>query len=318
MANELRFTDPTNVASGLSTVLFVLRANDGRIVNASTGALMTLSSGNIASAAISAADTGHLYNYWASVPANTPAGKYDVTAHVKAGANLAFSDPVKGVGELRWNGTAEVDALPNAAAGTTFGLPLKSDLPEDMSGLLTGPLSVTLRFDDENGDPVPYVRFTIVGVGSVTAGLSGTQQVGLVEGIYTIRAGTTMGVFFADTNITVTESGQEFTIHGSPTAITPAANPSQTTAYTTTYDEHGNPEAGVDIVFQQLRTPIRASSGSFDSAPFTVTSDDNGLIQVTLLQKTVYQWKRGSGQNGTFTTGGSSTYQLPPQIGKDV
>jgi hypothetical protein len=92
--------------SGLTSLVLVVFSNDGQIVNAATGALISLSAANVPNAAIAMTDAGHANHYQAAYPpANTPAGRYAAVVYRQAGAALALSDePQSQPAEFVWDG----------------------------------------------------------------------------------------------------------------------------------------------------------------------------------------------------------------------
>src|SRR4051812_45859052 len=93
------------------------------------------------------------------------------------------------------------------------------------------------------------------------------------------------------------------------------ADPEKTAAFATTYDATGDAAAGVVVTFRQVSAPAGVSTGSYLSDSFDVASGVAGLLQVELLRRTRYYWKRGR-QDGYFTTADATTYAIPLHLGR--
>lgn len=89
-------------------------------------------------------------------------------------------------------------------------------------GGFDGPFSLTLHFRDADGDPVPGVTFTLVGLGSAITDVNGDITIGVPEGVYTVLASPQSGSIFTSTEID-TDDDNEFTIEGSAIAAPPSA-----------------------------------------------------------------------------------------------
>lgn len=104
-------------------------------------------------------------------------------------------------------------------------------------GALTGPNSVTLTFEDSNGDPVPLVDFTVVGQGVGRASVNGVSAFGLAAGSYTVVA-RAAGLLFANTTLTV-DGTETLTITGTDTVLAAPSAPDKCRVQGTLYKPSG-------------------------------------------------------------------------------
>jgi hypothetical protein len=210
------------------------------------------------------------------------------------------------------------DELELIVAATVGGVaaravfPLAKLDPSDGASPFGGPNSITLHFHDAGGSAVPGVVFTIAGMGSAVADAAGSRTISLPAGSFIVRALPAAGTLWADTVITVSGNAT-FTINGTAITIPAPVDASQTTAYLTTRDGQGNAAGNITLSFQ-LVDP-QQSSDAFDQSTFAATSDDTGLLQISLLQNTQYQARVGGGPWVSFTTGSSGTFPLPEVLG---
>jgi hypothetical protein len=94
-------------------------------------------------------------------------------------------------------------------------------------------------------------------------------------------------------------------------------DPSQTTAYITTYDGYGDREGGVSIQFECLQGPGTAGY-AYDSGPFTGVSSTSvaslGELNVALPKSSTYRVSRGR-KIITMQTGTNTTVAIPEVVG---
>jgi hypothetical protein len=85
----------------------------------------------------------------------------------------------------------------------------------------------------------------------------------------------------------------------------------QTSAYGYVMDAHGEVIVGADVLFDIETTP---GSGIYDGAnPVTGTSDDNGLLTITLIKNSKYKVRYGNVPK-YITTGAGDTFAIPTII----
>jgi hypothetical protein len=165
MPNQLKLSATT---TGL-TVYAVVFSASGQFWNTSgTPAFEAETDANWASYAISLAQAGTTAVYMGSFPsAITTAGEYCVQFRQQGGASPALSDPILGMGEILWTGSAE--ALPLASGNTggvnlTFSGPLPNVHASGSSG--SGPIAI----DHNTGgaDNLRYVTSGGLGVEDAT------------------------------------------------------------------------------------------------------------------------------------------------------
>jgi hypothetical protein len=175
-------------------------------------------------------------------------------------------------------------------------------------GAGSGPLEVVLRFLDQNADPVPNLRAyvysgsTLVAAPPTPTDANGDVTVWLAVGSFGV-AGWLLG-FEQDTTpnpITVSAAGTK-TITG--TLHTPAAhpNPLKSTGQYVCYDEMGQEESGVPVTVRLIKAPPGIDGMMLDKAPWTVTSDGDGIVEfgptvqdpdAGLFRGGIYAVKRG-------------------------
>lgn len=149
---------------------------------------------------------------------------------------------------------------------------------------LSGPSSVTLTFEDSNSDPVPLVRFTVVGQASGQADASGVSAFGLLDGSYTVVAAPTNGVFFANTALVVSGT-TALTITGTSPAITPPVNPDLSLVYGDLIDLEGNPLVGSSVKFTLVSQGAVTDGGMLGQNPITETTTDSaGHFEIELVK----------------------------------
>lgn len=86
---------------------------------------------------------------------------------------------------------------------------------------LSGPNAVTIRFQDQDGNPVPYVDFQVSTQGPGRTAGDGSLAFGVVSGTYTITARPTAGVIFPQATLDATNSGVLLVVTGQAKQINP-------------------------------------------------------------------------------------------------
>lgn len=182
----------------------------------------------------------------------------------------------------------------------------------------TGPHARTITVTS-GGSPVSGARVSMA-AGAVTysavTNSSGVASFSLDAGTYTLAVAKS-GYSHVPATVTVAGAGNTATTL-TAIAITPAADPGQTNAYTYTYDAHGAVEGGVTLTFRldDLDAGQEGEAESYPRTTFTATSNGSGLLQVTLRKSTSYKGRRDRGDWIDFTTGSDGTYALPKILGK--
>lgn len=186
----------------------------------------------------------------------------------------------------------------------------------------TGARSVTVTVTDGT-DPIEGARVRLrLGVDAsrvLTTNASGVAgPFGVNDGTWTVVIAKS-GYSFEPASLVV--DGDETPEYEMTAAvIAPAADPDQTTAYLTTLDTQGNPEADVVITFE-LVDPSPDGDGAgraWAAGLLNATSDDDGLLQVTLARSCLYRARRGTRGRWTdpFNTGTESTFELPEVLSR--
>ncbi len=90
-----------------------------------------------------------------------------------------------------------------------------------------------------------------------------------------------------------------------------AADPDRTIARTVTRDTAGAEQPGVTIAFRLTEPPDGDTGNSYAGEKKEVTSDADGLLQVSLLKNAWYVGRRGQGEEVAFLTGAADAFTLP-------
>lgn len=118
-------------------------------------------------------------------------------------------------------------------------------------------------------------------------------------------SGTTL-VVSDDVSITYSMSINSFT----------SSLPGQSTGWVYCYNYNGDIEASVTIYVQQVAT-TETSGYAFDTTIYTLTSDENGLVEATgLWIGATYQAKRVNGAWHSFVVPDAATFALPAMLGR--
>jgi hypothetical protein len=238
---------------------------------------------------------------------NTSSGNAVNISNSGSGSALRVTGPFVGAAIVQ----AIWDALTSAL--TTVGS-IGKKLADAAFGGITGASAVTLTFHDSNGDPVPNVRFTIPGQGSMQSNTSGVAEFTLDDGSYTVLASPTNLVLFPVAALTVSGT-TPLTITGASTSLPDPPSASQVTAFVYVRDPHGNLVTTADVVLTfQMATPD--SAAVWDETPFTETSDGTGLISSTLQINSKYRARTAEGKWVEFTTGATTPYEIPAILGR--
>jgi hypothetical protein len=293
--------DPASEANATSNKNSIItKLSDGTItLNAAYDAAKTAASAT-AVAAITAVLSGITsLKQWLGMLAGKQAGDSTALAEIRAtGAGSGTFNPTTDSGEaLRDRGDAAW------TTGTGGG-----------GGGLSGASTVTLTFEDADGNPVPYVEFTVASQGSDRADSAGVATFSLNDGSYTVNAAPVAGTLFAPYDLTVSGSTNA-TVTGTAVTITTPSNPGDCTAYVQCYDTHNTAKVGAIITFRMIKAP---SGASYNGDEFTATSGSDGMLSVTLAKGGTYEATRGTGKTYQVKVGTASTQALDPILGVDA
>lgn len=179
----------------------------------------------------------------------------------------------------------------------------------------SGPIAYTVTVTDGT-NPVAFasVRLSVGPLGiSQTTDAQGKAVFDVQPGTYKVQIAK-LGYTGHSTTV---EIHSEPADQAFPGIITPLAvislppEPGQCIAYLTTYDAVGNVQSGVDIEVRLVSPPAGSIAESFSAKPWTVTSDAQGLVQVTLLKNAAYQARRGSGEWHLLKTDNRDSVPMP-------
>lgn len=146
---------------------------------------------------------------------------------------------------------------------------------------------------------------------------SGQCSFSLDAGSYTIAI-SRGGYTFTPATLVVSAAGST-TYSMTAVSIPSPPDPTQTTAYLTTYDSTGTAKVGVIINIQMISGPGNpAQSHESDAKQYTSSGASVPNVTATLLRSTVYRAWRGDGRPVEFTTTNTSTFALPETLGTDV
>lgn len=152
------------------------------------------------------------------------------------------------------------------------------------SDTISGPSSVTLTFEDSNNDPVPLVRFTVVGQASGQADTDGEAAFGLLDGTYTVTAAPTNGVYFPNHQLVVSGT-TTLTIEGTSPAVVPPVNPDLSLVYGDLVDLSGNPVVGAQVIFTLVNDGPAMDGGILQQLPPKIaTTDSDGHFEIELTK----------------------------------
>jgi hypothetical protein len=183
----------------------------------------------------------------------------------------------------------------------------------------SGPIPFTVTVTDPSSNPIQNALVSLTQGGIVYWGatnVSGQVSFSLSAVTYVVAI-IAPGFTFTPVSLVVTTTGSiayALTLAVPPSSVTPPT----CLAYLTTLDGTGAIESGVQIQFQFVSDDAAAGI-STDTSIITATSvgtSPNNLAQ-QLRQNSTYQARRGSQITWVkFTTGNSSTFQIPEIIGQ--
>lgn len=205
-------------------------------------------------------------------------------------SNVGFGNPIT----AQLNGPTNVDGseLPTVGSGTGQILLSAGQVSTSGGGggggSISGPSSVALTFHDQNGNPVPNVIFTVVGIGSAQANGSGVATFGIANGTYTVASGLTAGVYFSNATLVVSGTTSQ-TIVGTAIALPAAPSGNQVTAYGYTY-ENGQIQTQAKVFYQLLSSPVAGTIQ--DHGPITSLSNGSGQWSFPADKGAIYRiWR---------------------------
>ena len=143
----------------------------------------------------------------------------------------------------------------------------------------SGIYTVTLNFVDENQQPVPDVRFSVINsanqlIHSGISDVNGVAVINLDADSYILRPYKT-GYNFAETQITVTQN-ETFQIQGTQVIYTPAPDPQMCRIHIYTADFGLTPQAGIEIFVDPRKAQIAGDKIIVENNQFVIRTDDNG------------------------------------------
>lgn len=247
--------------------------------------------------------------------AGTPVGSAITTGFIEVSA---------GSGSYSWSHTFADDFIGTAvflnSADDSYLSDSKIVPPAESSGGAgSGAYVRTVTVTSNGTTPIvgAIVRLTDGQSYTATSNGSGVASFSLDTGSYTLSV-TKAGYSYTPTTVTVSGAGNT-TITLTAVTIPPAANADQTTAYLYTYDGAGTLEGDVAIEFRVVDPSTDAEDGagtSYPRKPFTIRSDNDGLLETPLKKNSTYAARRGIGAWIEFETDDQSTYQLPEVLGQ--
>ena len=215
--------------------------------------------------------------------------------------------------EINTGGTAAFD-------GTTDSLEsIKDNLGSGGSGSGTGARTVMITVNDGTTALQNAIVRMSEGASSYTAttNASGVATFNLDDAAYTVSI-TKQGYTYAGTTLVV-DGTESQTYSMTQISITPGSG-SATTGYVTCLDNTGTAEADVTVFAQMIDPPASGTGYAYDASVRTVTSDEDGVAELTGMTKgATYQlWrgKRASGRTVTIPSDAGSTYALPSLVGE--
>ena len=169
------------------------------------------------------------------------------------------------------------------------------------SGSGTGPYTITITVEDEDGDPVPNAYVSLEAVGQTMrhgmtngSGVVTFNSNGAITWTVAITAGG--GLTFSGDTIAVVAASVVRTLEMDTVSVSPPSAPSVSVLSGLVLDGTGAPEPGAVIRFWMFTGPGTAGLVQ-DNGPFTLTADDDGLIEGEFVIGATYKARRG--ENGT-------------------
>jgi len=187
------------------------------------------------------------------------------------------------------------------------------------SGSGTGARTVTITVNDGTTALQNAIVRMHEGASSYTAttNASGVATFNLDDATYTVAI-TKQGYSYAGTTLVV-DGDESQTYSMTQISITPGSG-SATTGYVTCLDNTGTAEADVTVYAQMIDPPTSGTGYAYDASVRTVTSDEDGVAELTgMIKGATYQlWrgKRATGRTVTIPSDAGSTYALPSLVGE--
>lgn len=194
-------------------------------------------------------------------------------------------------------GVTVVGSRSDVMLGPPAGASIAADIAAIQVGLGslgtgTGARTVTITVNDGLA-PVQNARVRVSeGVNTYTGltNVSGVVVFNLDDATYTVAI-TKAGYTYAGTTLVV-DGSETVTYSITSIIVTPAADPSQSTLSITCYDENLAVEEDVEMHLTMVTIPDGDTGVSFDGKTKILTSDANGLIEVTVVRLAEYVIQR--------------------------
>ncbi len=275
---------------------------------------------------------------------NAAALAADAVAEIQSGLSTLSAAGVRSaVGLASANLDTQFDALPTAAevaavvtsdhgAGSyvdSGAAPTAAEIDTQLSGTHgagawgsagggTGARTISVTVDD-GVDPLEgaVVRLTKgieTAVGRSDAG--GEFALNVDDGTWVVAA-SLAGYSYGGSTLVV-DGDEALTISLTVVVITPAADPDQSTGALQTFDGQGAPQGNVEVSFRLITQPD-GEGLSLSSDDFTLTSDEDGLLEAPFARLATYVGSRGAtaggGRQATFTVPDEASFLLPAILG---
>lgn len=177
----------------------------------------------------------------------------------------------------------------------------------------SGAYTYTVTVTSNGSTPVNGARVRLTGGAEdrlLTVGADGVAAFSVDAGSYTLSI-TASGYTYTPTTVAISASATA-TVTLTAVSIPPAADASQTTAYTTCRDGQGAAESGAVIDFRFVG---KSDDDSYDRTNFSATSNGSGLLTISLPKSATMQARRRpKGDWVQFTTGTDASYELPQAL----
>ena len=182
----------------------------------------------------------------------------------------------------------------------------------------TGAFTLAITVHDQNGQPLEGATVRVTeGVTSLvrTTGADGTfsPPFSVDQKTYAVVI-TKPGYDFSPTTVTIT-ANRTITYTLTPVAITPDPDPAKTRVVMTTYDERGVLRANVNVTFQLIRVPTGDVNHVLSITRFTVASNVDGVIDVSLWTGAQYEATREDSPFKIRFTPTGSVFDIPSFVG---
>lgn len=205
---------------------------------------------------------------------------------------------------------ASVAALPTAAAiATQVDTTLSAEHGSGQWGAAAGdgPCAVTITLSPVVADARVTLKIGATTY-SGTSNASGQVVFNAISGTGTLKV-SYPGYSYSPTTHTI-DGTESLTATLVALTLPESTNPDTTRAYLTTRDASGNVLAGVKITFE-LQSGDLTDGNSFNLHT-SVTSDEDGLLEIDLLRGQSYKmWSGGKTNAVTFSTGSEASFELP-------